>query len=168
VQSNVLTCWKDVAEYLNKGVRTVQRLESRGLPIRRPADLAHKCSIIAYPSELDAWMEAHFPHSSSWKQNMPKSGVSGLETGSAGLEEVRIGREALTKEETRALPPRAQAYIEHLEREVARLNASTEIKGTRPKLPPAGLTLVGPRTPRNSSRGTSENEVPAHGRTREG
>jgi hypothetical protein len=56
VQSEVLSGWKDIANYLRKGVRTVQRYERElSLPVRRPAGKA-KGSVIATRSELDAWV----------------------------------------------------------------------------------------------------------------
>jgi phage terminase Nu1 subunit (DNA packaging protein) len=52
----VLTSWKEIAQYLGKGVRTVQRWEQYfGLPVRRPnADCHH--AVLALPEELDAWL----------------------------------------------------------------------------------------------------------------
>jgi len=53
--SSRLTSWKEIAEYLGKGVRTVQRYEQLGLPVRRPD--AKKCGIvIALTDEIDAWL----------------------------------------------------------------------------------------------------------------
>jgi hypothetical protein len=50
--------WKDIAGYLGKGVRTVQRYEIElGLPVRRPA--GKSCgSVVATKVELDAWVSA--------------------------------------------------------------------------------------------------------------
>lgn len=51
----VLTSWKEIATYLGKGVRTVQRWEQMfGLPVRRPTSESHK-AILAFPEEIDAW-----------------------------------------------------------------------------------------------------------------
>jgi len=50
-----LNSWKEIAAYLNRGARTVQRWErEEGLPVRR---LRHDKlgSVYAYKSELDAW-----------------------------------------------------------------------------------------------------------------
>jgi TolB-like protein len=50
-----LDSWKEIAAYLKRGARTVQRWErEEGLPVHR---LVHDKlgSIYAYPSELDAW-----------------------------------------------------------------------------------------------------------------
>lgn len=53
---SVLTCWKDIAQYMGKGVRTVQRWEQEfGLPVRRPLGSSKK-AVIARPSDLDAWV----------------------------------------------------------------------------------------------------------------
>src|ERR1022692_1227927 len=52
-----LDAWKEIAAYLKKEVRTVQRWEkSLDLPVRR---LAHgkQGSVFAYKSELDAWWQ---------------------------------------------------------------------------------------------------------------
>jgi hypothetical protein len=53
-----LSGWKDIANYLGKGVRTVQRYESElGLPVRRPAGKP-RGSVVATRPELDAWVSA--------------------------------------------------------------------------------------------------------------
>ena len=54
--SKTLTSWKEIAAYLGKGVRTVQRWEEQfGLPVRRPSADSH--IIFALPEELDAWVK---------------------------------------------------------------------------------------------------------------
>ncbi|MFP5227075.1 MAG: helix-turn-helix transcriptional regulator [Acidobacteriota bacterium] len=53
---SVLTSWKDIARYLGKGVRTVQRWERDfGLPVRRPLG-SNKKAVLARPHDLDAWV----------------------------------------------------------------------------------------------------------------
>lgn len=57
-QSSALTSWKEIAQYLGKGVRTVQRWEQTcGLPIRRP-DGKVKGIVLAVPHEIDAWLQS--------------------------------------------------------------------------------------------------------------
>ncbi len=52
----LLSSWKEIATYLGKGVRTVQRWERQlGLPVRRP-DAAKQHIVFASPVELDAWI----------------------------------------------------------------------------------------------------------------
>lgn len=56
--SVALSSWKEIAAYLGKGVRTVQRWEQQfGLPVRRPNAKSHV--IFAIPTELDAWIKSH-------------------------------------------------------------------------------------------------------------
>lgn len=53
-----LSGWKEIANYLGKGVRTVQRYEREmGLPVRRPAGKP-RASVLATRAEIDAWVSA--------------------------------------------------------------------------------------------------------------
>jgi hypothetical protein len=58
IEPNFLSGWKDIAHYLGKGVRTVQRYEQElALPVRRPD--GRVCgSVIAFRVELDHWVSA--------------------------------------------------------------------------------------------------------------
>lgn len=59
--ANVLNSWKEIAHYLGRGVRTVQRWErDLGLPVRRPRGRS-RSAVIAIPSELDQWLRARHP-----------------------------------------------------------------------------------------------------------
>lgn len=52
----ILSTWKDIAAYLTRSVRTVQRWEiSYNLPIHRPHSDAQ--SVFACSDEIDAWMQ---------------------------------------------------------------------------------------------------------------
>lgn len=78
----ILTCWKDIAQYLGKGVRTVQRWERDfGLPIRRPKGFDHKSAVVAYTHDLDVWLQA------SWSLRKKKRTANGEPNG--GLLETR-------------------------------------------------------------------------------
>lgn len=52
--AKILSSWKEIAQYLGKGVRTVQRWEHLGLPIKRPKDGPHV--VLAYTDEIDEWV----------------------------------------------------------------------------------------------------------------
>lgn len=55
-----LDSWKALADYLGRDVRTLQRWEVMGLPVRRlPGARGH--SVFAFRSEVDAWMAAGGP-----------------------------------------------------------------------------------------------------------
>jgi hypothetical protein len=57
----ILTCWKDIARYMGKGVRTVQRWEQEfGLPVRRPNGIQHKTAIMADSRDLDEWLTSRW------------------------------------------------------------------------------------------------------------
>lgn len=66
----VLSCWKEIAAFFGKGVRTVQRWEeTKGLPVHRLND--HRMgTVFAYPEELHAWIR------------VLKENSNGAETGS--------------------------------------------------------------------------------------
>jgi len=56
--SQFLSGWKEIGNYLGKGVRTVQRYErTMGLPVRRPAGKS-RGSVVAVKAELDGWVTA--------------------------------------------------------------------------------------------------------------
>ncbi|HET6933638.1 MAG TPA: hypothetical protein VFI72_02290 [Candidatus Angelobacter sp.] len=58
VAEDVLNSWKEIACYLNRGVRTVQRWESElGLPVRRPRGRS-RSAVIAMRSDIDHWLKA--------------------------------------------------------------------------------------------------------------
>jgi hypothetical protein len=53
--STPLTSWKEIAAYMGRGVRTVQRWEACcGLPVRRPGD-GSRSTVLAVAEELDEW-----------------------------------------------------------------------------------------------------------------
>ena len=57
-RSPFLSGWKQIADYLGRGTRTVQRYERQfGLPVRRPAGKPWG-SVLATRGELDAWVKA--------------------------------------------------------------------------------------------------------------
>ena len=56
-QDDLLNSWKEIAVYLNRGVRTVQRWETDlGLPVRRPRG-TNRSAVIAMRSEIDDWLK---------------------------------------------------------------------------------------------------------------
>jgi len=54
---NILNSWKEIANYLGRGVRTVQRWErDLGLPVHRPKG-KDRSAVLAFPEELNAWLQ---------------------------------------------------------------------------------------------------------------
>jgi len=78
----LLSSWKDIAAYMGRSVRTVQRWEQLfGLPVRRPsADDAH--IVLALKPEIDAWAgryalltQGRSPVASTADQHRPNAGT---------------------------------------------------------------------------------------------
>lgn len=58
VRADILNSWKEIAGYLGRGVRTVQRWEKDlGLPVRRPRNKT-RSAVMAFPPEIDSWLSA--------------------------------------------------------------------------------------------------------------
>lgn len=56
-ERRILNSWKEIATYVGRGVRTVQRWEAQiGLPVHRPAGKDHS-AVLAFSSELDQWLD---------------------------------------------------------------------------------------------------------------
>ncbi len=74
-----LSGWKEIANYLGKGVRTIQRYEKEfGLPVRRPAGRV-KGAVVATKAELDVWVAAS-PIREAYRilPRVPNTGVNPL------------------------------------------------------------------------------------------
>jgi len=57
----ILNGWKEISNYINRSVRTVQRWEARlGLPVYRPA-LKERSAVVAFADELDGWISRAAP-----------------------------------------------------------------------------------------------------------
>lgn len=58
----ILTGWKEIAEHLRYGVRTLQRWEADGLPVKRVSN-NRRSPVVADSYELDAWIlhRSHIP-----------------------------------------------------------------------------------------------------------
>jgi hypothetical protein len=57
----LLNSWKEIAAYLGRGVRTAQRWEKYGLPVRRLAP-GPRASVIADAGEIDKWIQSARSH----------------------------------------------------------------------------------------------------------
>src|SRR3954470_49935 len=55
---SILSSWKEIAMYVGRSVRTVQRWEREiGLPVHRP-NAKSEGVVVALPAELDAWVRS--------------------------------------------------------------------------------------------------------------
>jgi hypothetical protein len=53
--SVILTGWKQISRHLGYGIRTAQRWENRGLPVKRVTN-GPRSPVVADSEELDAWI----------------------------------------------------------------------------------------------------------------
>jgi hypothetical protein len=57
----ILNGWKEISEYIQRGVRTAQRWEALlGMPVHRPA-LKDRSAVVAFSDELDGWISRRSP-----------------------------------------------------------------------------------------------------------
>jgi hypothetical protein len=97
-----LSGWKEIANYLGKGVRTVQRYERQlGLPVRRPAGKP-RASVVATKAEIDAWVAAS-PIRTEFRltrgmPDLPDAAMTALEKGMTEMGRLRTQMRALRAE----------------------------------------------------------------------
>jgi hypothetical protein len=102
--STVLSSWKDIARYLGKGVRTVQRWERHlGLPVRRPNGALQKSAVVLYRGDVDAWLATRFSARALQKSEVQTaqsscSARNTLRDGIRTARELRLANHALTEE----------------------------------------------------------------------
>ena len=107
--STVLSSWKDIARYLGKGVRTVQRWERHlGLPVRRPIGASQKSAVLLYRGDVDAWLATRFSARALEKNEAQpnqssRSARSTLREGIRTARELRIANHALTEQITASI-----------------------------------------------------------------
>ena len=78
--SKYLSSWKEIAQYFNRGVRTVQRWEAElGMPVHRPHG-GSRTAVMAIREELDTWMASRPIRNSPLSH---RSGTNGHENGHA-------------------------------------------------------------------------------------
>jgi hypothetical protein len=103
-QFEILSGWKEIANYLGGGVRTVQRYECElGLPIRRPAGRS-RGSVIATKAEIDAWISAS-PLREAFRLSLhamdSTETVKGLKTASHGVAPTARGNRTIARRNER-------------------------------------------------------------------
>jgi hypothetical protein len=102
--STVLSSWKDIARYLGKGVRTVQRWERQlGLPVRRPNGASQKSAVVLYRGDVDAWVATRFSARSMEKSEARTTESSStarttLREGIRTARELRVANQELTEQ----------------------------------------------------------------------
>lgn len=138
--THILSGWKDIANYLGKGVRTVQRYEEElRLPVRRPAGKA-RGAVVATKSELDAWVNA-----SPFRTELRATATNNLRCSlpmvsvRQGIQEMRVLREHM-----RGLRAEMRSSMLSLQESVTALHDLTSHSSTfRPADPALGRPCSG-------------------------
>lgn len=113
MSADVLNSWKEIAAYLHRGTRTVQRWEYQlHLPVRRPSEMP-RGSVKAFTSELDRWL--HDAHALAVKVSAEVPDNGSQETFGKGA--VRSVSEKLKQSRSRDLsPPNLDDFVLRLMR----------------------------------------------------
>src|SRR5258708_7364099 len=107
--STVLSSWKDIARYLGKGVRTVQRWERHlGLPVRRPIGASQKSAVLLYRGDVDTWLATRFSargleKSEAQADQFSRTACSNLREGIRTARELRTANHMLTEQITASI-----------------------------------------------------------------
>ncbi len=150
-ESTVLSSWKDIARYLGKGVRTVQRWERHlGLPVRRPIGASQKSAVLLYRGDVDAWLATRFSargleKSEAQADQSSRTARSTLREGIRTAHELRTANHRLTEQITasiRLLTERCDLLSNHRLQEPWR---AVEAAAVPDLLPTQGPTSNGTR-----------------------
>jgi hypothetical protein len=136
----VLSCWKEIAQYLGKGVRTVQRWEREfGLPVRRPKGIQCKSAVLADPQDLDVWLRSNWSQRAATRRDFRSVQVNPLIERSRSL---RLAHGQLISETSAALAALVDSFrqFEALRGEnQGLLNHAIMIRGTDLRAEPTQL-----------------------------
>lgn len=143
-----MSSWKDIAQYLGKGVRTVQRWERHlGLPVRRPVGASQKSAVLLYRDDVDAWLATRFSTRGVQRAEKPQihetssSARSRLREGIQTARELRTAHHALAEQISASI----RLLTEHCDRLTIQslllpaVSAASELKVV-PELMPTSLT----------------------------
>lgn len=95
-RADILNGWKEISNYLRMGIRTVQRYEEFGLPVRRPAG-RQRGSVLANKAELDAWIIARPIRDISRPSSLTTIRSTAWTDFKAGIAEMRRLREEMIR-----------------------------------------------------------------------
>ncbi len=123
----VCNSWKEIAAYLGRGVRTVQRWEhDLQLPVHRPKG-KDRSAVLAFPAELDRWL-----------MGTPlRNQVTGRAGGESRTALVRQSRDLRARANRLLLAAHEKAQSQHLQAEIL----SKKLEGMITRL----WGLAGPR-----------------------
>ena len=131
-QIGILSGWKEIANYLGKGVRTIQRYEcGLGLPIRRPAGRSMG-PVIATKAEIDAWITAR-PIREGFRLSLHRADNAAIKGLNQGVTELHRLREesAELRHEIRGAREALKASIQVLHESLALTAGDLQLSSRR-------------------------------------
>ena len=90
----ILSGWKEIAHYLGRGTRTVQRWEQFGLPVRRPAGHS-RSAVSAISTDIDGWLQ-HGPPA----EDMPNGTCNSVREAASALQTALSEHRRLLKQQS--------------------------------------------------------------------
>ena len=123
-----LTSWKEIAQHMNKSVRTVQRWEAEfGLPIRRP-EKTDPGTVLAFAEELDLWMQQHTVVRAVQNLEHEVTAIAHYPQVTAYMERMktRTDRGHVVRERSSALLHRTDELLAKVQRQMTRLKAAVD------------------------------------------
>lgn len=109
----ILWGWKEISKYLGCGVRTAQRWEKEGLPVRRPVP-GKRAHVVTESEQLDRWVR-----DSAFRSAYNAERSAAIERARILREEIKRAREAL------------HLKMEQLRKELGLLRARTKTLSKR-------------------------------------
>src|SRR5690349_24381117 len=92
--ARILHSWKEIAAYLGRGIRTVQRYEEElGFPVHRLCKNNRSSSVLAFVDEIDLWLRKT-PKNSRFRAQCCAARESDLEEASKTLEQTYAAYQA--------------------------------------------------------------------------
>jgi hypothetical protein len=124
----ILNGWKEISNYIERGVRTAQRWEALlGMPVYRPA-MKDRSAVVAFSDELDSWISRTTPDARDANSKASKE----------ALARVRDNVSALTRHtaelssQTRALQEQLRRSLElHRNRNASRMQIRPAVATSR-------------------------------------
>src|SRR5690349_4445174 len=100
--ARILNSWKEIASYLGRGVRTVQRYEEKlGLPVHRPA-AKNRSAVVAFSDEIERWLRNTPNRNATPSTPMSENALlvidlEEIQFKNDGLSELELARQALER-----------------------------------------------------------------------
>src|SRR5579864_4289750 len=109
-----LESWGEIASYLRREIRTVQRWERyQGLPVRR-LQIGKLGSVYAYRSELDKWYRERQPQAENGEEDTEKAGNGDIAPHVAASAEADVSESGGQASSSEPPPPRPRVTRLHI------------------------------------------------------